>query len=63
MSSRKNILILVLGSTPQILTETLWCLKEEKGIDIDEVFVLTTSFGKRLICEGDGKIPSLLKDV
>ncbi|CUU09186.1 CRISPR-associated protein, NE0113 family, partial [Candidatus Thermokryptus mobilis] len=41
----KNILISILGSTPQILTETLWCLKVQKGIDIDEIIVITTSFG------------------
>jgi len=56
----KNILISILGSTPQILTETLWCLKVQKGIDIDEIIVITTSFGKRLIIEGRGDLPPLL---
>lgn len=62
MRSPKNILVSVLGSTPQILTETLWYLKKKKGVDIDEVFVITTGFGKKLICEGDIKkgIPPLL---
>ncbi len=65
MSKQKNILVAVLGSTPQILTETLWCLKKEKGIDIDEVFVITTQFGKKLICEGNPSIglPPLLNGV
>jgi CRISPR-associated protein (TIGR02584 family) len=56
----RNILISVLGSTPQILTETLWCLKVQKGIDIDEVFVITTSYGKRLIIEGTKDLEPLL---
>lgn len=62
MRSLKNILVSVLGSTPQILTETLWYLKVKKGIDIDEVYVITTSYGKKLICEGDSKrgMPALL---
>ncbi len=65
MSKQKNILVAVLGSTPQILTETLWCLKKEKGIDIDEVFVITTSLGKKLICKGssDEGLPRLLNGV
>ncbi len=56
----RNILISVLGSTPQILTETLWCLKVQRGIDIDEIVVITTSFGKKLIIEGRGDLPPLL---
>jgi len=56
----RNILISVLGSTPQILTETLWGLKVQKGIDIDEVFVITTSYGKRLIIEGTKDLEPLL---
>lgn len=65
MSKQENILVAVLGSTPQILTETLWCLKKEKGIEISEVFVITTSLGRKLICEGNPStgLPPLLNGV
>ncbi|MFN3134660.1 MAG: CRISPR-associated ring nuclease Csm6 [Candidatus Kryptonium sp.] len=65
MSKQKDILVAVLGSTPQILTETLWYLKKEKGIEISEVFVITTSLGKKLICEGNPStgLPPLLNGV
>ncbi len=61
----KNVLVSVLGSTPQILTETLWFLKVKKGIDIDEIYLITTSYGRKLIVEGDknfGLPPLLGKD-
>jgi len=56
----RNVLISVLGSTPQILTETLWCLKVQKGVDIDEIVVITTSYGKNLIVNGTKKMPPLI---
>jgi len=44
--SSKNILITVAGSTPQILTETLYNLVVQQGITISEIYVLTTTHGK-----------------
>lgn len=49
----KNILFLVTGMTPQIITETVWALacdpsRQEKWIP-DEIYVLTTQHGFNLI--------------
>jgi len=41
-----NILITVSGSTPQILTETLYNLVVQRGIPMDEIYVLTTTHGQ-----------------
>ena len=41
-----NILIAVSGSTPQILTETLYNLVVQRKIPIDEIYVLTTTHGQ-----------------
>lgn len=48
---KRNILLCVAGGTPQIITETLWALKE-KGERVDEIRVITTSEGRRKILEG-----------
>ncbi len=45
----KNILVCVSGLTPQIITETLFCLSYERKIQIDEIYVLTTSKGRDVI--------------
>ena len=50
-------LIAVIGSTPQVMTETFWTLRVQRHVPIDEVFVLTTTMGKetcqqRLLDEG-----------
>lgn len=46
----RNILLAVTGGTPQIITETLYgLLKAEPPVYIDEVHVITTAFGKRLL--------------
>ncbi len=50
-------LVAVVGSTPQVMTETLWALRIDRGVPIDEVFVITTTVGqktcqKRLLDEG-----------
>lgn len=42
----KKILVAVTGSTPQILTETIYALYKEKNWVPDEVHVLTTTHGK-----------------
>jgi CRISPR-associated protein (TIGR02584 family) len=45
----KNILICVSGLTPQVVTETLFCLSVKEKIKIDEVYVLTTKRGRDVI--------------
>ena len=50
-------LIAVIGSTPQVMTETFWALRIQRRVPIDEVFVMTTTMGKetcqqRLLDEG-----------
>lgn len=47
--SKKNILICVSGLTPQIVTETLFCLAVKEKIPIDEIYVLTTKRGRDVI--------------
>lgn len=51
-----NVLVCVSGLTPQIVTESFYCLSVQQKIKIDEVYVLTTKRGKKVI-EGidDGK--------
>ncbi len=57
----KNILISLVGTTPQVVTETIWQLKEERNIKISKVFIITTMLGKNIIFKGDTNrnIPSL----
>lgn len=45
----KNILICVSGLTPQIITETLFCLTMQKNVIIDELHIITTSRGRNVI--------------
>lgn len=52
----KNILICVSGLTPQIITETLFCLSVQKKISIDELFIVTTSRGRDVLTGDDEKI-------
>lgn len=47
--STKNILICVSGLTPQIVTETLFCLAVKEKTPIDEIYVLTTKRGRDVI--------------
>jgi CRISPR-associated protein (TIGR02584 family) len=48
-----NILICVCGLTPQIVTETLYCLSVQKKIKIAELYVLTTRRGRDVILGHD----------
>jgi len=52
----KNILICVTGLTPQIVTETLYCLTKLKKVKIDELYVVTTTRGRDVIMGIDEKI-------
>ncbi len=46
----RNILIFVAGATPQIITETIYALAmQNPPIYADEIYVITTRIGKRLI--------------
>lgn len=47
--STKNILICVSGLTPQIVTETFFCLAVKEKVSIDEIYVLTTKRGRDVI--------------
>ncbi len=47
----KKILVAVTGSTPQILTETIYALYKEKNWVPEEVHVLTTMHGEKQIIE------------
>jgi len=49
----KNILIAVTGLTPQIVTETFFCLAKQKKITIHEIYIITTSRGKEVILGKD----------
>lgn len=49
----KNILICVSGLTPQIVTETLFCLAFKEKKQIDEIYVLTTKRGRDVILGRD----------
>ncbi len=52
-SKNKNILICVTGLTPQIVTETFFCLTVQKKIKIDELYVLSTLRGKEVLLGKD----------
>lgn len=53
----KNILICVSGLTPQIVTETFFCLAVKEKTSIDEIYVLTTKRGREVML-GKDKHPS-----
>jgi len=66
MGKFKEILIFVAGAAPQIITETIYALSQKKpAIYPDEIFIITTSTGKRIIIDSliKGKIlESLIKE-
>ncbi|WP_304132441.1 CRISPR-associated ring nuclease Csm6 [Ignavibacterium album] len=51
----KNILICVTGLTPQIVTETLYCLTVQKKKIIDELYIITTAKGRDIILGTDNE--------
>lgn len=52
MDRSRNLLVFVSGSTPQIITETIWALINQKDKIIpDEILIITTSSGKNIIKE------------
>lgn len=61
----KHKLIAVVGSTPQVLTETFWALHVDRKVPINEVIVITTTVGKD-ICQkrllDEGRFEKMLED-
>ncbi|MBN2572349.1 MAG: TIGR02584 family CRISPR-associated protein, partial [Ignavibacteriales bacterium] len=51
-----NILICVSGLTPQIVTETLYCLSKQNKIPIDELYIFTTKKGRDVIIGTDKEL-------
>lgn len=61
----RKILVAVTGSTPQILTETIYALNKERNWVPDEVHVLTTTHGKSGIEKyllGNGQFQALCNE-
>ena len=51
-SKFKEVLIFVAGTTPQIITETIYALIHQKSpVFPDEIYIITTTHGKKLIKE------------
>lgn len=50
----KNILVCATGLTPQIVSETFYCLAVQNKIRIDEIYILTTHRGRNVIYGIDG---------
>ncbi len=48
MDNYRNILITVAGSTPQILTETLYDFILQRKLSINEIVIITNKFGKKI---------------
>jgi len=59
-NNKKHLLICVSGLTPQIVTESLFCLSVKEKIRIDEIYVLTTKLGRDVLL-GRDKHPSTPK--
>ncbi|MFZ2323283.1 MAG: CRISPR-associated ring nuclease Csm6 [Ignavibacteriaceae bacterium] len=51
--ANQNILICVTGLTPQIVTETFYCLTVQKRIKIDEIYIITTKRGRDVVLGND----------
>jgi len=49
----KNILIAVSGLTPQIISETFFCLAVKNQITVNEIIIFTTSRGRDIILNRD----------
>jgi CRISPR-associated protein (TIGR02584 family) len=62
----RNILICLAGATPQIITETIYALSRmEPPVQIEELYIITTLHGKRLIEKtliDEGVLEGLLRE-
>src|SRR6266508_4345338 len=52
MSEYRNILLCVAGLTPQIITEVLYALTQQRGERVDEIRVITTLLGQEKLLKG-----------
>lgn len=59
MSGSRNVLIALVGLTPQVVTETLYALMVQRHVQIDEIFLITTAEGKEVITGSHSKIKLL----
>lgn len=63
---KQHILLTLAGSTPQIVTETLYALMIKEGIPISEVYVVTTKMGKetalRTLAEENGEMARFCRE-
>ncbi|MDI6844893.1 MAG: CRISPR-associated ring nuclease Csm6 [Candidatus Saccharicenans sp.] len=66
MKTFKEVFIFVGGASPQIITETIYALAtQKKPIYPDEIFIITTSLGKKIIKEmllEQGKLKDLFNE-
>jgi len=53
MNENKNILIAVSGLTPQIITESLYCLTIKEKKKIDSIYIITTTRGRDVLLGKD----------
>ena len=64
--SRRRALVCTIGSTPQVVTETVWALRRERGWVPSEIHVVTTTHGFPRVVAGlqaaDGPLARLLGD-
>jgi len=61
----KNVLLIVTGASPQVLTETLYALHEQDKPLPDEIFVITTKSTKFMLTDGlftQGYLAKLIND-
>lgn len=65
MSNSRNILVSLVGLTPQVVTETLYSLMVQRHILVGEIFLITTVEGKEIILGSHPKIklPSLKSEL
>lgn len=62
----RNIMLFVAGTTPQIITETIWALHTENGMSPDEIHVITTLQGARVAKSrllGEGHLQRLCGEI
>lgn len=59
MKGQNNILVSVSGLTPQVITEALYFLSVKKKIRINEIYVITTQKGKKVL-QGKANIPGTM---
>lgn len=65
MPGSRNILIALVGLTPQVVTETLYALMVQRHVQVNEIFLITTAEGKEVIAGAHPKIrlPSLKSEL